>query len=157
MEVEQARFATQNIVKNEIMKTSKYLSRALAATVLGCLGVSAAKAGLTANYQISSSTADLEIFGLNYNTGIGNSWSSESGYTGGIQISQVGTPVSGLPTTYTTVCTDVGGIVWMGDNYTYDAKSFLGQAGLDPSWGYNAYGQNGSINGNTLAGRCKTG
>jgi hypothetical protein len=45
----------------------------------------------------------------------------------------------------------------MGDNYTYDAKSFLGQAGLDPSWGYNAYGQNGSINGNTLAGRCKTG
>jgi hypothetical protein len=134
------------------MKKSKYLNRTLAAAVLGCLAVSSAKAAMV-DYNIVNSEADLETFNLNYNSS-GSTMTTLSGaLAGGIQIQEVagGTQSAGLPTTYTSVCTDVGGTVYLGQTYGYDVASFSHQTGIDPSWGLNANG--GTIaGGNSLAG-----
>lgn len=58
---------------------------------------------------------------------------------GGIEIKEVGTPVNGLPTTYVTLCTDLSGVLYLGQTYTYNAPVSFSSAspstGLDPTWG----------------------
>jgi hypothetical protein len=39
-----------------------------------------------------------------------------------------------------TVCTDINGVVYLGSSYNYVAKTFQGQDGLNPKWGYGNTG-----------------
>jgi hypothetical protein len=138
MEVEKARFATQNNVENKTMKTSKYLSRALAVTVLGCLGVSAAKAAMV-NYLIGD--GGLESFNITYSYASGQNTTIDGALAGGIAITKVagGAAPNGFRTSYTTVCTDIGGTVYLGSTYGYDQTGYSGLNGVRPNWGLNAY------------------
>ncbi|MDR3412350.1 MAG: hypothetical protein P4L87_15660 [Formivibrio sp.] len=140
------------------MKNLACFNRTIAAVGLACLGIGTSDAAMV-DYQISTSTALLESFNISYNTSGNTLNNTDNGaYVGGIQISRVtgGTqPLSAFPSTYTTVCTDVGNIVYMGDTYGYDLKSFSGQAGLNPLWGYNATtigGTGTQLTGATLQG-----
>jgi len=133
------------------MKKSKCLVQTLAVATVTLLGVSAAKAA-TVNYQIVNSETDLETFNLEYNgptsypSGPVGTVTLNSALVGGIQISKV-SGGAGLPSAYTTVCTDLGGSVYLGSSYGYDLDTFSGQTGIDPNWGLNAYtaGYNSSL------------
>jgi hypothetical protein len=125
------------------MKKSKCLVQVLSVATVTLLGVSAAKAALV-NYNIVNSEADLETFNLEYNgptsypSGPVGTVTLNSALVGGIQISKV-SGGAGLPSAYTTVCTDLGGSVYLGSTYGYDLDTFSGQTGIDPNWGLNAY------------------
>jgi hypothetical protein len=55
---------------------------------------------------------------------------------GGISITQVGSNPT-MPPKYVTVCTDIEGSLYLGQDYVYNspATSFSGQSGLSPKWG----------------------
>lgn len=135
------------------MKTSGYISRTLAAAVLGCLSFSAAKAQQV-DYTIVNSEADLETFNVSYNSSGYNTLNNNIGgaLTGGIQIAlatganQHGTSIAGLPSSYTTVCTDIGASVYLGSTYGYDLDTYAHRTGVDPAWGLDANG-NFSVTG----------
>src|SRR5262249_58808637 len=44
---------------------------------------------------------------------------------------------SSMPSSYVTVCTDIEGSLYLGQQYTYKTPvtGFFGQTGIDPSWG----------------------
>ena len=97
-------------------------------------------AGLVAALVMGSTRADAQA---TYTVGDGGletvSWSldnnSETGLAGAITLTYVSGNTS--PGTFTTVCTDVGGTVYLGYNYTYSALTPFSPAtiGLDPTWG----------------------
>ncbi len=91
------------------------------------LAVSAAKAQpAAAEYQINN--GGLETVNWSFD---GN---SDSGLAGGITLTYVSG--STQPGTFTTICTDLGGVVYLGENYSYSAPQFFaGRSGLDPTWG----------------------
>jgi len=63
---------------------------------------------------------------------------------GGILISQPSspTPDASLPLTYYTVCTDIGGTLYLGSTYTYNSPaSFTGLSGVNPTWGSDNAGK----------------
>ncbi len=89
-----------------------------------------------------SGYADLQVV----NISLDNS-GPMSVFCGGIQISEAGAPVAGMPTQYTTVCTDLNATLYLGDTYTYNrTASFSGLAGIDPTWGAANGLQAASIN-----------
>lgn len=55
---------------------------------------------------------------------------------GGILIKQTSSNPT-MPSTYVTVCTDIGGTLYLGQSYTYDTPptAFSGLAGVNPTWG----------------------
>ena len=63
---------------------------------------------------------------------------------GGIQLNYV----SGTGSSFTSLCTDIAGTLYLGYNYSYAAPTgFAGQSGLDPTWGAgNASGLNNVAN-----------
>jgi hypothetical protein len=67
-----------------------------------------------------------------------------SGLAGGIQLNYV----SGMGSSFASVCTDISGVLYLGYNYSYAAPTgFAGQSGLDPTWGAgNASGLNNVAN-----------
>jgi hypothetical protein len=81
----------------------------------------------------SSGYADLETFNVNIDGSAIN-----GALAGGIVISQAGTLNSALPATYTTICTDISGTLYLGQTYTYatPVSAFNGTlSGLSPKWG----------------------
>jgi hypothetical protein len=64
---------------------------------------------------------------------------SISGLAGGIKLTEQGSPVSGAPTVYTSVCTDIEGVLYLGQTYAYNTPTTFAAAspstGLDPTWG----------------------
>jgi hypothetical protein len=97
-------------------------------------GVSQARASFF-DYNISGSTTYF-LTGIEVKVD-GN---SESGfYCGGIQIGP--STASGANGTvpgyanFTTVCVDLEGRIYTGQNYTFDKVAFSGQTGLNPQWG----------------------
>jgi hypothetical protein len=85
-------------------------------------GVSQARASTT----FTIGDGGLETFNLTWDG------TTENALAGGILL----TRVSGSIPTFTSVCADIGGTVYLGQNYTYsDATVFNGQGGIRPSWG----------------------
>jgi hypothetical protein len=127
--------------KNSSMKTLRF---AVMASVL--LIAAQARAGLV-DYTISnpyvgtgntsSGYADLETFNVRI-----DQTTISGAFAGGIEISQNiaeegGHAVQGLPTQYTTLCTDISGTLYLGYTYSYatPVTPFNNQAGVDPTWG----------------------
>lgn len=129
------------------MSRKRRIKEALALAAVACLAVGSLKAAMV-DYQIGN--GGLEDFDLTYNTSSGNT-TINGALVGGIAITMVpgGTASSGLPATYTTVCTDIGASVYLGSTYGYDLTTFAGQSGIRPNWGYDAY--NGHLNAADLA------
>jgi hypothetical protein len=111
--------------KKEKLKTmKKQLSIVgLAAFALAATwGVSPARASTT----FTIGDGGLETFNLTWDG------TTENALAGGILL----THVSGPTPTFTSVCADIGGTVYLGQNYTYsDGAVFNGQGGIRPSWG----------------------
>jgi len=124
--------------QREFMNKTKYIAQALALAAVSVLGVGAAKAAMV-EYQIGD--GGLESFNITYNYGLNLNTTIGGALAGGIAITKVagGSQPTGFPSTYTTVCTDIGGTVYLGSTYGYDQASFAGQKGIDPNWGLDAY------------------
>jgi hypothetical protein len=106
------------------MKKSRYVLQTLALAVATVWGVSQAQAAYE-TFQIGN--AGLETFGL--------AWDghSESALAGGISLARVS---GGSIPSFNTVCTDIGGTVYLGSQYGYSAPTvFNNQDGIVPSWG----------------------
>jgi len=90
--------------------------------------LSAASASVT--YQINS--GGLESFNVQI-----DSTTINGALAGGIFIKEVSSTDPSMPKNYTTVCTDIGGSLYLGQSYTYDTPptGFSGQAGVNPNWG----------------------
>jgi hypothetical protein len=71
---------------------------------------------------------------------------SDSGaLVGGILMTATGIGVDGNNgSSFTTVCTDLGGTLYLGDSYAFKEVSFNGQTGLNPAWGNNGTGGSSS-------------
>jgi len=110
----------------------------MALALLSGLSLSAAK-GAMVNYNIGN--GGLESFNITYNYGTGLNTSIGGALAGGISITEVpgGTASSGFPASYDTVCTDIGGTVYLGGTYCYDLSGYTGLSGVRPSWGLDAY------------------
>jgi len=80
-------------------------------------------------YQINS--GGLESFNVQIDNTVIN-----GALAGGILINQVSSNPS-MPASYTTVCTDIEGTLYLGQSYQYETPvtPFSGQTGLDPKWG----------------------
>lgn len=124
------------------MKAPKYLKRNVVVTVMCCVGASAAEAAMV-DYTIGD--GGLESFDLSYNVS-GTTYSTIDGaLAGGIAITeatgsaQLGTAPNSFPASYTTLCTDIGGTVYLGSTYGYNQTGFSSQTGISPAWGYDAY------------------
>lgn len=88
--------------------------------------------GTTGGTGTDSGYADLQTLNLKIDTQtIGGA------FAGGIEITEAGTPVAGLPVNYTTLCTDIGGTLFLGDTYAYKTPitPFGTLTGVDPTWG----------------------
>jgi len=112
------------------MKLEKKLCKVMClALITTCMAIKANAA--FANYTIGN--GGLETF-----TGSFDGAAIDGGagfYAGGIQITGGG---PGLPGSYTTVCTDLGGTIYLGNNYGYSAPTlFSASTGLSPAWGYS--------------------
>lgn len=90
--------------------------------------LSAARASVT--YSIAN--GGLESFNITI-----DSTSINGALAGGILLNEVSSTDPSMPGSYTTVCTDIGGTLYLGQNYTYDTPptSFAGQSGVQPTWG----------------------
>ena len=91
------------------------------------------------DYKIGN--GGLEGFNITYNDSGTHYTGINGALAGGIAITKVagGTQPDGFPASYTTVCTDIGGTVYLGNTYGYDQTGFAGQTGVRPNWGLNAY------------------
>lgn len=95
------------------------------AVALACSAI-AAHGALT--YQIGN--GGLEAFNLKIDTTTYN-----NALVGGISLTKVGGTDTQMPDNYLTLCTDISGVVFLGQNYTYELRPFSGQTGLAPTWG----------------------
>jgi hypothetical protein len=120
------------------MKTAtKHVTQALALGLILC-GASQAKAQ---TYTYTPSNGGDLVSG--FTVSIDNS--SDSLYlVGGILMTAgSGEGVSGY-SSYTTVCGDLLGALYLGKPYTFNDVRFSGQTGINPSWGNNGSGASSS-------------
>jgi len=108
------------------MKNNMRAVRNLGIAVALACSAMAAKAALT--YQIGN--GGLDNFNLTIDTTTYN-----NALVGGISLTRVGGADAQMPNNYITLCTDISGVVFLGQNYTYELRSFSGQTGLAPTWG----------------------
>ncbi len=94
---------------------------------LGC-SISTASASVT--YQINN--GGLDSFDVTI-----NGTSINGALAGGILINQVSSTDASMPSSYVTVCTDIGGTLYLGQSYEYNTPvtPFSGQSGINPTWG----------------------
>ncbi len=104
---------------------------ALAAGLLSVWAVTEARAAFV-NYTIGDGGLVGGFTGTIDGTPIGG---GEAFQAGGIQLTKTsGGP--GLPDSYTTICTDIGGTLFLGDNYGFSAPQPFAPAGIAPAqWG----------------------
>ncbi len=116
------------------MKTNRILIQWLTAAMIAVQGADEARASFV-DYNIVNSQADLKTFQGSLDA---QQINNGGGFlAGGIQISKA-SGGAGLPDSYTTVCTDLGGALYLGQTYSYDAPlKFTGQQGVNPNWGVN--------------------
>jgi len=105
------------------MSDMKRTIRAMGLAVATAWGVNSAMAQAT--YQIDA--GGLENFNLSMDGS-----SINNALAGGILLNHV----SGTGSSFTSVCTDIYGTLYLGNNYSYAAPSpFSSSTGLDPTWG----------------------
>jgi len=111
------------------MKTMKLLAQGLALTLITVWSVNQANA--TVSYYIGNGGLEYDTIKLaGYNGG-----NPFSALAGGIAITRTGGD-TGVPSSYVTVCTDVGGTLYLGWTYSYDKPvAFSGLSGVNPNWG----------------------
>jgi hypothetical protein len=109
--------------------------------IIALSSVAQARAGFV-NYQIVNPAGGANVgtsgySDLNTETVTMDGGAATSVFAGGIMISQnPGNNNSSLPSSYTTVCTDISGTVYLGQTYTYNAPTpFSASQGVDPTWG----------------------
>jgi hypothetical protein len=125
--------------KQITMKTLKYLGRTIGLALLACWAPNGAQAAF-ADYRID--WGGLEYFTLQVTDYRGGA--QFSALAGGIAIDRTAGSTR-APSTYLTVCTDIGGNLWLGGTYGYaEPIAFSGQSGLNPTWGA---GNEGSTRG----------
>jgi hypothetical protein len=111
------------------MKRNKMQMAAVASAVV----CSMAAANATVSYQIGNGGLGT------FNGSIDGTETFNNALAGGIKLTEQGTPASGLPTTYISVCTDLEGVLYLGQTYTYNAPTSFGSSvpstGMDPTWG----------------------
>lgn len=102
--------------------------RALAVVMALAVSLTTAKASVT--YSIAN--GGLESFNVTI-----DSTAINGALAGGILLNQMSSTDPSMPSSYTTVCTDIGGTLYLGQNYTYDTPPtpFAGQTGVQPNWG----------------------
>ena len=120
------------IRKNKLdWKINRMLKRATQtlAFALG-LGCSISTASASVTYQINNGGLD------SFNVTI-NGTSINGALAGGILINQVSSTDASMPSSYVTVCTDIGGTLYLGRSYEYNTPvtPFSGQSGINPTWG----------------------
>ena len=96
------------------------------------------------NAAMAQATYTVDAGGLeNFNLSMDGSTIANA-LAGGIQLNYV----SGTGSSFTSLCTDIAGTLYLGYNYSYAAPTgFAGQSGLDPTWGAgNASGLNNVAN-----------
>ena len=99
----------------------------MAVALAAACSMSVANASVT--YMIGN--GGLESFsGVIDGTGI-------SALAGGILITETAGGDATTPSSYITVCTDIGASLYLGQTYTYNAPAtpFAGQSGINPKWG----------------------
>jgi hypothetical protein len=127
-------FAAQKSQKMKISDFMMYFRKFGLAFALSCAvlfkptGVEAA----FVNYVIGD--GGLEVFNITWDG------TTENGLVGGIKLTQqyAAGPnhQSGMPQVLYTVCTDVGGTLFLGYPYGYtQPQAFNGHTGVDPNWG----------------------
>ena len=112
----------------ELMRKSKWAIQTLAFALAVECSISTASASVT--YQINN--GGLEPFNLTID---GNS--INGALVGGIQINEISSSDASMPSSYVTVCTDIEGTLYLGQQYTYNTPvtPFSGQSGVNPTWG----------------------
>jgi hypothetical protein len=114
------------------MTKSKYLVQMLAIGLLAAWSGSQANAAYV-SYAINP--GGLETFNITWDN------TTENALAGGIDLQRTGGSTA-MPADYVTVCTDIGGTLYLGYSYGYSAPQvFSGQSGVNPTWG--AGNQNG--------------
>jgi hypothetical protein len=118
-------FKSDVLTKNNSLENMKKFWMVL--SVAGLLVAPSLFASVT--YQINN--GGLESFNLGID---GNSFNGA--LAGGILINRVSGDLS-MPSSYVTVCTDIGGTLYLGQQYTYNTPQipFSGQSGINPNWG----------------------
>jgi len=105
-----------------VRAATKWLAQAIVLAIVATWSANSASA--TTTFAIGD--AGLETFNITWDG------KSESALAGGISL----TRMSGSIPSFVTVCTDIGGTVYLGYQYNYsDATPFSGQGGIRPSWG----------------------
>jgi hypothetical protein len=112
------------------MKKFKRAIQMLAVVVAVEFSMAAASASVT--YQINS--GGLEAFNVKI-----DSTTINGALAGGILINQISETPGGpsMPASYVTVCTDIEGTLYLGQQYEYNTPvtPFSGQSGVNPMWG----------------------
>jgi hypothetical protein len=113
------------------------------ASVAAC---SMAVAHATVSYQVGNGGLGT------FNGSIDGTETFNNALAGGIKITEQGTPVNGAPTSYVSVCTDIEGVLYLGQTYSYNTPTTFASAipstGMDPAWG--AVNTPGYLNGNAI-------
>ena len=104
-------------------------------TVALALVCSMAKVSAAVTYQIGN--GGLETLNV-----VIDSFSKNGVLCGGISIQQEGVVNPTMPASYVTICTDIEGSLFLGQDYTYNspATAFSGQSGVNPKWGVGPTG-----------------
>jgi hypothetical protein len=117
----------QGLLVGTCLVTEGSASASLVSYTIANSYVGTGSGGTTSGY------ADLETFNVSI-----DGTPLNGAFAGGIEISEAGAPVPGLPSEYTTVCTDISGSLYLGQTYAYAApvSSFNGTlSGVKPTWG----------------------
>jgi hypothetical protein len=126
------------------MITTKRVIQMMAFALAPACSVAVANASV--NYQIGNG-------GLGTFSGTIDGNAISGALAGGILMTEQGAPVSGVPSSYVSVCTDLEGTLYLGQTYTYNspAASFSNPqqlTGLQPTWG--AVNTPGSVSGSGI-------
>jgi len=122
-------------------KKSNRRIQALALGLTAFVGVEQARAQTW--YQIGATVEqiNLTIDGSSRGENAGDiTLNPYAGTPGGVQnptgiiANPTGTPIGG-GSIVNTVCTDINGLVYLGQAYQYSTVPYAGQSGLDPTWG----------------------
>jgi hypothetical protein len=97
------------------------------AVMVGIVGLIGSARAAFVNYTIGS--GGLDSFNITWDA------TTENALAGGILLTKV-SGNSSMPGSFLTVCTDIGGTLFLGRTYGYSASTpFAGESGVKPTWG----------------------
>jgi hypothetical protein len=109
--------------------TTKQLA---AATALALCFWSASQANAQVDYSYTLNNSETDLTG-GFNVTLDGS-ADNNILVGGAMFTASGTPVPGY-SSFTTVCLDLRGTLFLGSTYAFTEQGFSSQTGLNPAWG----------------------